>query len=212
MFDWLKKLLFEEEEVTIEESEIEEIDFTNNNRKDIADIIANREVKSEAEEIEPISFVEKEEPTKNFGIEVEPIVEEKIKPARPIMTQPVKNNENKVVEMNVISPMYGGSGESKPNKKTVTIDTAPKRRSDALGTIISPMYGQSELATHEKEAKMRIEEEKKPVIVKDDWDNEEVKLEDILFNEEESEDCVQFSLFGEDVSQVKIEEDDDVEA
>ena len=209
MFEWLKNLLFEEEEVTIEESEIEEIDFANN-RKDIADIIANRsEPKIQKEKVyEGPQMVSQEPAPKSFGIEVEPEAAEKEKkPARPVFSQSVKNTEPKVVDMNVISPMYGGTSEPKDKKKKPIIDTAPKRRSDALGTVISPMYGQSELATHEKEAMKRIEEEKPEVVVGDDWGEDEVKLEEILYTEEENTDCMQFSLFGDDVEKLQIDEE-----
>lgn len=209
MFEWLKNLLFEEEEVTIEESEIEEIDFANN-RKDIADIIAQPSAspKRVVEEYVPLE-VKSEPVNTSFGIEVEPLVKEKEKEKKPMvrMLPPREPSENKTVEMNVISPMYGGTQETKPTKKNTSIDTPPKRRSDALGTVISPMYGQNELATHEQEAIKRIEEEKPAVVVSDDWNEEEVSLDEILLNEEETEDCVQFSLFGDESEKLQIQED-----
>ena len=72
------------------------------------------------------------------------------------------------------------------------------KKKDSLGTVISPMYGQAELLNHEKAAKAKIQEIKnEPVVVNDDWKND-IPLEELISNDVENTDCVQFSLFGDE--------------
>ena len=76
------------------------------------------------------------------------------------------------------------------------------KKKDGLGTVISPIYGQAELSIHEQEAIAKIKENKQtemPVIEEDDW-KDDIPLEELISGEEESDVCVQFSLFGDDQS------------
>lgn len=124
----------------------------------------------------------------------------------------------------VISPIFGVDEET-ANPRTgaakvdipplrTTIAKAPKR--NPLGTVLSPMYGANELEEFEEEAKQRLENENEVKYAIDDfedveiaYDDEEidedeiirVPLEELLSNDEhteQSDDLLQFSLFGDD--------------
>ena len=94
--------------------------------------------------------------------------------------------------------MFGG-GEVKKNE-TSTKPSFLTKKKDSLGTVISPMYGQAELLNHEKEAKIKIQEAKSEnIVIEDDWKND-IPLEELISNDVENTDCVQFSLFGDEES------------
>lgn len=117
----------------------------------------------------------------------------------------------------VISPIFGAKDEVKPAKKSIPIKIKKplsQKEKNPLGTVISPYYGINELAEFENEAKEKIVAKEK---VKQDMktielteveiaalDKEEetnsIPLEDLISNgaiDEETEDLMQISLFGE---------------
>lgn len=127
----------------------------------------------------------------------------------------------------VISPIFGVDEETENTRSgspkvdipplRATIATTPKK--NPLGTVLSPMYGANELEEFEEEAKTRLENESEAKYAMDGfddvdeveiaYDDEEideteivrVPLEELLSNEEQSEqsdDLLQFSLFGDD--------------
>ena len=204
MFEWLKNLLFDEE-VEIEEDKLEKIDFTKVN--DIDKIVEEPQQKEivieekKVEEIkeEPIPIIKKEfniqlnEPKKEVN-KKENKLQEEIRPRRERLEK--KQTENKEIEIGtVISPIFGGKDMKKSETSKQPIQKIKKR--DSLGTVISPMYGQAELLKHEKEAQNKINEVKEAVVINDDW-KDDIPLEELISNETENNDCVQFSLFGDD--------------
>lgn len=211
MFDWIKKVLFEEEVVEVEEKKLEEINFSQ--VKDIEEIITETPKKEPIKEVLPkeeikAEEVKVEEPQKpilnkkEFNIQLtepkEPQTKTEIK--QELRRRIDRNTEPKeqTIEIgSVISPIFGG-GEVKKNEQKTTVTVTPKRK-DEIGIVISPMYGQKELSEHEKQAKAKIEENKKknvPIIEEDDWKND-IPLDELITKEEETNDCVQFSLFGD---------------
>lgn len=125
----------------------------------------------------------------------------------------------------VISPIFGmdETAEPKHAKKSQedipqirkTISIAPRK--NPLGTVLSPMYGATELEEFEEEAKLRLDSESDAFFEAEteevleeaiayDSDSEEdeivrVPLEELLSNDENAElsdDLLQFSLFGDD--------------
>lgn len=124
----------------------------------------------------------------------------------------------------VISPIFGMDETTEPKhaKKMQenvpplrnTISVAPKK--NPLGTVLSPMYGATELEEFEEEAKQRLETEneelyeeveetaEEAIAFDSDSDEDEivrVPLEELLSNDENdelSDDLLQFSLFGDD--------------
>lgn len=208
MFDWVKKLLFEEEETVVEEEKLEEIDFTKVN--DLENIITEtpqKEIKVE-EVIEQVKVEEivKEENTvsikKEFNIQLDgpttQVVQETTPKRRVERERPERNEKETNIEiMSVISPMYGGKEVKKTSAKP-TVSVTPKKK-DGLGVVISPMYGQNELQEHKNEARIRIEENKSkemPLVEDDDWKND-IPLDELISSVDETNDCVQFSLFGD---------------
>ncbi len=215
MLDWVKKLLFEDEEIVVEENKLEKIDFTKvNNFENIISDEKETEKVEEAPKIEMIE-IEKEEPIsykKEFNIQLteptpvqEVVVERKrVESKRPERERPERTErtekETNVEIMTVISPIYGGK-EVKKSTTNTNVTVTPKRK-DSLGTVISPMYGQHELQKHQLEATARIEENKNkqmPLVEDDDWKND-IPLDELISSADETTDCVQFSLFGDEQS------------
>ncbi len=117
----------------------------------------------------------------------------------------------------VISPIFGVDEETENTRSgSPKVDIPPLRATIA---VLSPMYGANELEEFEEEAKTRLENESEAKYAMDGfddvdeveiaYDDEEideteivrVPLEELLSNEEQSEqsdDLLQFSLFGDD--------------
>lgn len=214
MFDWVKKLLFEEEETVVEEEKLEEIDFTKVN--DLENIITDtpQEVKEES----VIEEIKVEEDTKEntilikkeFNIQLDEPTTQTVQetPKRRVERERVERvekserterteKETNIEMMSVISPMFGGKEVKKTSQKT-TVTVTPKKK-DSIGIVISPMYGQKELLEHQAEAKVKIEENKNkqmPLVEDDDWKND-IPLDELISSVDETNDCVQFSLFGD---------------
>lgn len=218
MFDWVKKLLFEEEETVVEEDKLEEIDFTKVN--DLENIITE----TPEEEVKVVEEVVKEEVKveevkeenentvaykKEFNIQLDgpttPQVQEtpirrRVERERTERVERTERSEKEsnVEVMSVISPIFGGKEVKKSTQKKV-VTVAPKKK-DSIGIVISPMYGQKELQEHQAEATVRIEENKSkqmPLVEDDDWKND-IPLDELISTTDETNDCVQFSLFGDD--------------
>ena len=214
MFDWVKKLLFEEEETVVEEDKLEEIDFTKVN--DLENIITETEKEEPIEEVvvEQVQTVEvvKEEKEntvplkKEFNIQLDTPTTQPVQESAPkrrvererTVERPERTEKEASVEMmSVISPMFGGKEVKKTSQKA-TVTVTPKKK-DSIGIVISPMYGQKELQEHQVEAKTRIEENKNkqmPLVEDDDWKND-IPLDELISSTDETNDCVQFSLFGD---------------
>ena len=214
MFDWVKKLLFEEEETIVEENKLEEIDFTKVN--DLENIITETEKEEIVEEVvvEQVQTIEvaKEEKEntvplkKEFNIQldtptIQPVQESspkrRVERERTVERPERTEKEASVEMMSVISPMFGGKEVKKTSQKA-TVTVTPKKK-DSIGIVISPMYGQKELQEHQAEAKTRIEENKNkqmPLVEDDDWKND-IPLDELISSTDETNDCVQFSLFGD---------------
>ena len=203
MFEWLKNLLFDEEVEEIQEDKLEKIDFTKVDtidnivsetpKEEKTEVEVKEEVKEVVEEIPPVKKnefnIQLNEPTKK---EVKTQVETKTRRER----EKTHTEQKEVYIGSVISPIFGGK-ETKPTNNVSKPVTTMKKK-DSLGTVISPMYGQAELLNHEKEAKAKIQEIKnEPIVVNDDWKND-IPLEELISNDVENTDCVQFSLFGDE--------------
>lgn len=253
MFKKLVGFLFEEEEEIEEEGELEDISFHSEYQEsevfeEETPIISRRREPKEHIRVEPVHSVparsskpviEEEKQTHFTTIDLEDTKEP------PRRTQSVSMRRNPTIMRNepqkkefefvpVISPMFGADEISSPNPKRSrvesrmnerkTISKVPKK--NPLGTVLSPMYGATELEEFEVEAKERLEAEAqeyqryrepvepKTIIEYDDASDDEivsVPLEDLLANEEKQvskDDLLQFSLFGSDeVVSTKQEED-----
>lgn len=158
-----------------------------------------------------------------------------VKP-KPIKQRPIQRSEKRIVKRSepvkkefeftpVISPIFGMDEQNEPKPKhsaqnslpplRTTISTAPRK--NPLGTILSPMYGATELEAFEEEAKERLEvselmsEEPYDAFLPSDelsYDDElpdedliKMPLEELLGGVEsttDTDDLLQFSLFGDD--------------
>lgn len=216
MFEWLKNLLFDEEEVVVEEDELNQINFSNVH--DIETVFSEpkkEEIKKDIViEKMPQEPQKKEEPKtvtppkKDFNIQLKEVnkkeeVEETVI-KRSERTEKKSSRREKEIEINqVLSPMFGGKQVQSVEK--ITMEAPAVKRKDGLGTVISPMYGQAELIVHEQEASLKYQQEKKeeiPLVEDDDW-NDNVPLEELINTVEESDDCVQFSLFGDHPEEIQ---------
>lgn len=251
----LKKLvgfLFEEDEEISEEGELEEISLSEYKKEEkprapryeeekqehirVEDVHVKKTVKAAVQDELPPQEqkhftnieIAKEEPKKattQTTRSTQPQVREK---------QPRKEAAKQEYEFTpVISPIFGAADtDSKSVKKPAstkktssTVTKASKK--NPLATIISPIYGASELEEFEEEAKEQQKQEEQPKVdiatinenmierekpeSAEEEEMENVPLSDLLAKEEVSdtgEDLLQFSLFGDDeVVRTDIKED-----
>ena len=243
MFKKLVGFLFEEEEEVEEEGELEDISFHSDYKEsdvfqEEPPVITRRREPKEHIRVEPVhsvpSRIQKpvvEEKKESHFTTID--LEEEKKPPRRTQsaslrrTPTVMRSEPTKKEFEfvpVISPMFGADEttssttvksrtENHMNDRK-TISKVPKK--NPLGTVLSPMYGATELEEFEVEAKERLEAEaheyqryaepkkEKMIVEYDDAADDEivsVPLEDLLTNEEQQkskDDLLQFSLFGND--------------
>lgn len=213
MLNWLKNLLFEEEEDVVDEAQLEQINF-DNVKEDFNNILLDSDNKSETyKQPEIIEQVKVDKP-KSFGIELEPAMPKKeareVKEARETVFHSQKNRTSAekpdVVINTVISPIFGGSETDKKVKKTPEPVIKSNKKKDVLG-VISPIYGQSNEEVHEvdimKDLVLNpIVEEQVTVTPQDDY-----TLDDIIVNEEIEDECVQISLFGDEQKELTVDEE-----
>lgn len=215
MFEWLKNLLFDEEEVVVEEDELNQINFSNvhdietvisepKQAEKKKDIVVEKTTHQEIKKEEPKETLP---PKSNLNIQFKEVKKEEVE--EPVIKRSERvekktSRKEKEFEINqVLSPMFGGK-EVKSVEK-ITMEAPAVKRKDGLGTVISPMYGQAELIAHEQEASLKYQQEKPkevPLVEDDDW-NDDVPLEELINTVEESDDCVQFSLFGDHPEEIQ---------
>lgn len=194
MFDWIKKVLFEEEEQVVDEAQLEDIDFSQVDTD--MDHLIHEQTKPTLETktmSEPL--IEK---TASFGIDLEPkpIIKEK-KEEYQYHSEVKRDYKPEIVIPTVISPIYGGVKLDNKKANSENADIMPKiKRSDALGTVISPVYGQQELETHRTSA---VEKMANAVRVTESWEDD-IPLNEFLQAEEENPECKQFSLFEDELT------------
>ena len=111
----------------------------------------------------------------------------------------------------VLSPIYGNMKESEKEPKDVhdAIHLTKGKKKNPLNTVLSPMYGEYELETFEKEAKATISKRREKELQIEsafvanaaaEAEEEEVLTLDEMLSVDEEEDAnepVQISLFGE---------------
>lgn len=209
MLEWLKKILYEEEEDIVEESELEAIDFSHVENEELSTIIEEQPVEQpvvEEVKVEKVPVVEVNEPKNNFNIQVSEQKEVEKEMAKPVRVRSIPDRKEKEIEVSaVISPIFGGPKIETPKETSQHVQKPlhAKQKKDALGTVISPMYGQNELEEHQKEVEEQAELKKTAVFIEAD-EEDEVPLEELIYNEEETDDCVQFSLFGDETKSSEI--------
>lgn len=242
VFKKLVGFLFEEEEEIEDEGELEEITFHEQPKQrrqahveeaaDLKHAALQEKPRVESVNVKASQPEVKQEPVKEKKFTSIEISEEQPKKvAQRAERNAYSKRSGKRTELPkqeyaftpVISPIFGvdETSEGKHAKQAqervpqlrTTISTAPKK--NPLGTVLSPMYGATELEEFEEEAKLRLEtdqdslyepEEETPEVIAYDSENEadeivRVPLEELLSNEENgemSEDLLQFSLFGND--------------
>lgn len=226
VFKKLASLLFEETDSEIvAEDELEPVQLKEKPKKttkepEFREYEPYREPQQTAAFPNSMSAV-KEEEKKFVSIDLEekpkvqPTVKKEVnkEPTRPTHVKPLRKEEKKEFEFSpVISPIFGSKEENvKPKKKPVSVPKTSSRnkKKNPLGTIISPYYGIGELEEFEQQAQEKIEEKEKirkqesPVEELERHDLEEevnsMPLEDLLdeTNEEDHDDLMQISLFGE---------------
>ena len=244
----ITSFLFQEAEDIEEEGELEEISLSNYKKEEKPKASRYEEAKQEYIRVEDATvkkpIVQDELPPqeqKHFtNIEIAKEEPQKTKEVQK-RSKPTQVREKEVrketgkqeyVFTPVISPIFGATDQdNKTLKKTSgtvknssTVTKASKK--NPLATIISPMYGASELEEFEEKAKAEQKQEEQPKIdissvnenmmkhaqsIKEEEDMVNVPLADLLAKEDVlngSEDLLQFSLFGDDeVVRTDIEED-----
>lgn len=166
-----------------------------------------------------IEISEQKKPKRTIGERDRALNKRSVKRSEPIRKEfeftPVISPIFGVDEESDNSPMHAAKVDIPPLRTTIA--KAPKK--NPLGTVLSPMYGANELEEFEEEAKVRLEIENEAKYAMDGfdeadeveiaYDDEEideteivrVPLEELLSSDEQSEqsdDLLQFSLFGDD--------------
>lgn len=219
MFKKILSFLFEEDTEVVVDDDLEKVDFSRVQNEEFASIVNNEkrvdqlrpQPRPQAQPVRPV--VEDIEPvtrTQTIDIKLEPEKKEPVRQQREVRKEVKKEFEFTPV----ISPMFGSSEVKKPKRPAPVVETSPSKKRNALGTVISPMYGQSELDRFESEAQLELQEKEKrqeaaPIIEEVE---EGLSLDDLIVNESENvlEDCVQFSLFGDEtpLSTIELENTD----
>lgn len=222
VFKKIASFFFEEEEELSEEAELETIVFRDEPKKVKPAPIKEKEViRTEVSNPTPVQErkvqASPQEEKKFVDIKVseqaKPVVDNRrVVPTVRKKIEPVKTSEYEFTP--VISPIFGASESSKKVVKTPTVPqnqptiATTSKKKNPLGTIISPIYGATELEEFEAEAKERIETQERKAkenIVLEEVENDDdvinVPLEDLLASDEiveNSDDLLQYSLFGDD--------------
>lgn len=218
IFRKLSSLLFEEnEEDTGLEDELVDIGINRkHNTQERSFTFEEKEERKEPEH-ETMEFVKEEPQEEKKFVSIE-ISEEKPKEivipnVRQSERSTMPKTEKKEYEFSpVISPIFGSKEEDKGlARKTISVGASKPKKQNPLGTVISPYYGIHELEEFEAEAKEEIEKNEKSkyefvaeednVILDSEEDIDSIPLEDLLSDkEEDEEDVIQISLFGESAS------------
>ncbi len=215
MFKKLLSFLFEEDNEVIVDDDLEKVDFSRVQEEDLSSIVSTpRPVEKRVDQLRPqpsqrtVSVEEEPVRTQTIDIKIEPEKKETQRPARSEARREVK----KEYEFSpVISPMFGSSEAKKPKRPAPVTETPMSKKRNVLGTVISPMYGQSELDHFEMEAKLEKEEKEKQQEVAPVVEELEagLSLDDLIVNDHEADadDCIQFSLFGDETPVSSIDTD-----
>ena len=221
LFKKLGSFLFEEnEEEVIVDDALERVNFSNIKEDDVDEIMQQRRVEKNVAVLRPEPIEEEEEVSRIETIDlIKPIEisEEKIEKKEEVRRSRLaaaNDQKKEYVFEAVISPMFGSSEKKqKPKPKTeVKVSQKTNKKNNILGTVISPMYGENELELFERRAQQdlqQIKEEESRIVEIIEDETENVALSDLVMNvEPKSEECVQFSLFGDDrnVNDIEIED------
>lgn len=221
LFKKLGSFLFEEnEEEVIVDDALERVNFSNIKEDDVDEIMQQRRVEKNAAVLRPEAIEEEEEVSRIETIDlIKPIEISEEKPekkeeVRRSRSAAANDQKKEYVFEAVISPMFGSSEKKqKPKPKTeVKVSQKTNKKNNILGTVISPMYGENELELFERRAQQdlqQIKEEESRIVEIIEDETENVALSDLVMNvEPKSEECVQFSLFGDDrnVNDIEIED------
>lgn len=219
MFKKILSFLFEEDTEVVVDDDLEKVDFSRVQNEEFASIVNSEkrvdqlrpQPRPQAQPMRPV--VEEMEPvtrTQTIDIKLEPEKKEPVRPQREVRKEVKKEFEFSPV----ISPMFGSSEVKKPKRPAPVVESVTSKKRNALGTVISPMYGQNELDRFESEAQLELQEKEKrqetaPIIEEVE---EGLSLDDLIVNESENvlDDCVQFSLFGDEtpLSTIELENPD----
>ncbi|MEF9919791.1 MAG: hypothetical protein RR945_00295 [Erysipelotrichaceae bacterium] len=219
MFNKLLKFFFEEveDDTVIADDELEPISIKTPIQKAAPvitkplDTTTKEPVKKTMVDIRvedtPIKMQAKEEPIsqkhKNFNIELS----KEERQVRETRSRSTKIERSEYDFSPVISPMFGMSDY---DEKGITdelrhVSTMKPKKLNALGTIISPIFGAQELADMEEDAQEKIKIERmEPINLKDEalpnYSIDEMITQDNQDEIENTSQSTQFSLFGEDES------------
>lgn len=224
IIDKIKKLLFTEEEI---EEYVEEVEEEPKLQK------APPQQPKQPERRQPVTEVKKEReierPTQpkrtessTIDIKVDvPVTEKKVEKR----LQPIERKDFEMPQ--VISPISGlKEDEMKKDSESATMQTTrPKKVKDPFSTVISPYYGVDELEAQANKAQAELAGDKleqaqetfvttpiHDVVDVEDEEMENISLDQIVSNqEEEEEEMIQFSLFGDNAPLREIKESEPVE-
>ncbi len=210
MLKGLKKLIFNTDiEDVSEEGMLDDITLPSKAEKAAANTILNESAQEPKEEKKPFVGInadeQKPKPKESVSKERERVRRESSKP---------ETNANAEYEFRpVLSPIFGNLKEEEKNPEEVhdAVHLSKAKTKNPLNTVLSPMYGEYELAAFEKQAKedlqkrrdkeRQLEIEASLAQNAQDWeDEEEILTLDEMIDEDGADgenEPVQISLFGE---------------
>lgn len=226
IIDKIKKLLFTEEEIEEYVEEVEEEPKLQKNppqqqpkqQKQPERRQPVTEVKKEKEVERPTQPKRTESSTIDIKVDV-PVTEKKVEKR----LQPIERKDFEIPQ--VISPISGlKEDEMKKDSESTTVQTTrPKKVKDPFSTVISPYYGVDELEEQANKAQTELAGDKleqaqetvapiHEVVDVEDEEMENISLDQIVSNQEdEEEEMIQFSLFGDNAPLREIKESEPVE-
>lgn len=230
IFDKIKKLLFTEEEIEEYVEEVEEEPKLQKNppqqqpkqqpkqQKQPERRQPVTEVKKEREVERPTQPKRTESSTIDIKVDV-PVSEKKVEKR----LQPIERKDFEMPQ--VISPISGlKEDEMKKNSDSASVQTTrPKKVKDPFSTVISPYYGVDELEEQANKAQTELAGDKleqaqeivapiHEVVDVEDEEMENISLDQIVSSQEdEVEEMIQFSLFGDNAPLREIKESEPVE-
>lgn len=225
MFKNILKFLFEEEEEDLIEEPLEEVSLSSpvfekkEEKKPMKQKPAAKPVKEEPVKVKrPVSKPQPVKDSVRTEADMKPkkrfidLDEPQQHTSRTVSSNPSRMDTKRDYEFSpVISPIFGTKEDIRERAAMDHESTVVRvKKKNPLGTIISPMYGATELEEMEDQAKEKLAEhaalkqnaeETKEILIKEEPSHKDVlnmPLEDLLADEDEddSDDVMQFSLFG----------------
>lgn len=217
--DWLFKEDYEELDIEEKDNYMDEVVFEEKRQR------VEPKMKESVVYEEDIPYVKATAPKMNINIKVDdPVEEKKIeKPIAPIKSRTPLTRKDEYEMPPVISPYFGVKGEEVVHQEDASVSlnkiNTGANKKEAFNSVISPFYGQKQSQKPIQQTTEKHEEvSKSPVpflkadatdiqlVDENEYEEDNISLDEIVSSKNvNTDDLIQFSLFGEDK---KIQEEE----